>query len=330
MKKRHHYVPQFYLKRFCQDEKLHAFSKKTRQFVPKTKISNLMVKSHLYSIDNEGSKNAMLEDALGNLENSCLYLFDKLDKQEALTDEDFSTMMFYLALQRSRTASALKRIQQMSQVASDFVAKTNVQLINEAKTAGNNTVSLNGKEVDISWLPSTIDESSVATEIDPDMAKINFLKHVDPVARELHKLNWTCLTIKNKDIGFITTDYPVYAISATDYPTFIKGWGVGTEGVTVFYPIGPKTILIGTKKATNGIAYTEEYFKKKKIKHINALTYLAADDQVCSAELPWIKKAVSLSKNPRYFRIRGVEKSFEQQVPVLGLDYEALFVGSRF
>lgn len=102
-RKNHHFVPQFYFRRFSQDDRsICVLTKATGQLIEKASIKSQASRNNFYGSDE-------LESALGEIEGACsttLRNLAALDNPTLLEDSDVSNLLLHIALQRSRTMSA--------------------------------------------------------------------------------------------------------------------------------------------------------------------------------------------------------------------------------
>lgn len=102
-RKNHHFVPQFYFRRFSQDEKsICVLAKATGQLIEKASIKSQASRNNFYGSDE-------VESALGTIEGACsatLRNLAALENPSQLEESDISNLLVHIALQRSRTMSA--------------------------------------------------------------------------------------------------------------------------------------------------------------------------------------------------------------------------------
>ena len=102
-RKNHHFVPQFYFRRFSHDEKsICVLTKATGQLIEKASIKSQASRNNFYGSDE-------VESALGEIEGACsttLRNLAALENPALLEDGDVSNLLLHIALQRTRTMSA--------------------------------------------------------------------------------------------------------------------------------------------------------------------------------------------------------------------------------
>jgi hypothetical protein len=107
--KNHHFVPQFYFRRFSTDgHSICALTRKEGKFARLAPIKNQASKSDFY-----GSEET--EKVLSQIEGECSTALKKLcalDDPTQLSEDDVSSVLRHISLQRSRTVAARQKIQQ--------------------------------------------------------------------------------------------------------------------------------------------------------------------------------------------------------------------------
>lgn len=123
--KRHHLVPQFYLRRFAdQKDRISATRLSTNQ-VLKTHIRNAAVEGGFYSISHDDLPDDFIEGGLAEIEAAAEKVFRSLDRgQFSISEEDRFTISLFIAVQFTRTRDWRERYLCLA----DFVARMSVDL----------------------------------------------------------------------------------------------------------------------------------------------------------------------------------------------------------
>jgi len=95
--KRHHYLPELYLKRFCTNEQLFIYDRKKNEIRPQTPV-NTGVQFHYYSSINEkGEKKPEIEtDLLSRIDNDANNVIEKILKNEQINEFDKEKLSIFL------------------------------------------------------------------------------------------------------------------------------------------------------------------------------------------------------------------------------------------
>lgn len=109
LKKRHHYVPQFWIRAFRDSkEQLHSWDGKTAKVVSAREI---MQENWLYTLFNERwQPSDVLENALGEIEGIASKVFDAVDDPSYVpTRDDCEVLSMFMGLQACRHPDVLQR-----------------------------------------------------------------------------------------------------------------------------------------------------------------------------------------------------------------------------
>ena len=86
--KRHHYLPQFYLKGFCRNEHLWVYDREKNEIRRQTPI-NTAIQTHYYSFENkDGEKNTEIESFLSEIEGLTKPILGKISNKLDISTED--------------------------------------------------------------------------------------------------------------------------------------------------------------------------------------------------------------------------------------------------
>jgi len=101
--KRHHYVPQFYLKGFTEHDSLWVYDLEKRE-IRQQRPGSIAVKKHFYSVTNEkGERDNSVELALSQAEGAAAPAVAALARGESESEEQRGDLAFFAALMKNRT-----------------------------------------------------------------------------------------------------------------------------------------------------------------------------------------------------------------------------------
>ena len=253
--KKHHYVPQFYLKSFTNNnkEQLYVLDKENKKIFIQN-IKEICEQNYFYAFSEDDEYNFMLEEHLGKKENkfSCVinkviddiegYYFIKNKSIEKLTHDDKKTIIEFIIYQIIRVPKYINKlfamvIPQFKQFnTDDGVEQTNKQIINDVKKY---------------TFP-------------------NYFSRINEIVSILLRKNWTFFVISN-DINnkFISSDNPVL-ISNSNLQSPIRGALIDPM-TEISIPLS-KNIALALKQET--IKYRLNYIlinSEDNVKYINKL-----------------------------------------------------------
>jgi hypothetical protein len=254
--KNQHYVPQFYLKYFADNDKLYVFDKiNKKSFL--TNVRNIASENYFYDLPLELISDDMkdefsavdkqeLEKVMASIEYYCKNNFDslitsfvlgnpkRLYDMDILTDDLRSEMAFFMATQVLRT-------KEFREFIVEFHEKFNKVLIDR----------IGPKKIE-SYSPEAF-RLKVKKEIEP-VLHAQFLadnKTIDEIALILAKHIWI-IGVNNTGMSFYTSDNPIVR-RGHKKDKFMSYNGLASQGVEICYPINSQLILI---------LYERTYFEK--------------------------------------------------------------------
>jgi type I restriction enzyme S subunit len=290
-KKKQHYVPQSYLKRFTiKNEKslIWKFDKKKNEYnQTPASVKKICTEDYLYYIpDGDGFDHVTLEDKISEIEkignDIIIKIINDVNTNKPyvrISEEEKGYFAFYIGLMLTRGPAFRDPINNM-----------HVQLARNTL----NTLYQNGKltepppevkkaitEKGINGVIKTLVYSFVSIE--------PMLKHAEDNAISILEKNWYFLVAPD-DLEFITSDTPVCCISSSEK---IINLEPAHPDAALFFPISKKITLIiqGLCNPNNMLIYMRE---AKSIEIINQLIANEANEFIfCSTKYDWLADIIT-------------------------------------
>lgn len=224
---KHHYVPQFLLKRW-QDEsgKVNVFTLKKGHLVSSKRAPKWTgFENDLYAIVANAlglARDVLERKIFSPLDNNAAKALEKLERHEALSEHDHIAWTFFLSSLRIRQPDVL-----------DYVRKEGGQLVKQFLAEADSQSLAPGQKSSEQWfgenLPGAIDAIRL-TNIIPRM-----ITH-DEVTETFGRLKWWCREFADTDAALLLSDLPIH-------------WEGGFKNSDFFIqlPIGPRRIFFGTR-----------------------------------------------------------------------------------
>lgn len=220
-KKRHHYIPQLYLKYFSKDKKnITVFSIKEKRIVTKNApIDRQCYQNYMYG------KNQKFENVMSLLEGDTKRIFEKIISSKKVPrkkDSDYALLLVFILLQSARTLFAAEQLNDVVDKTTKSILKDNVKF---GKPKGITTEYIN--KITFSFKESALYSLGITSQIIPLL------------------LDLDCKLIINKTSNeFITSDNPVIRYNKY-YLNDIGGYtGFACKGLLILFPITPGHYLI--------------------------------------------------------------------------------------
>jgi hypothetical protein len=289
-KKRHHYIPRFYLKRFSKNNEgkvLSLYNLNNRKFIQTAPLKSQAYENFLYGVDNE------IENALAEMEGNVARMFhywteEKLLYAPPMESNGFKLLKRFILYQAYRTPKS----------GDDTMKSLNEGLKTFAKEFKKDL-----------W----------------DKLKDGTLTHENPVLLSLlhsvkyeHLLNHLeCKFIVNLSLlPFITSDSPVilYNQLLERAENYIGATGLVTKGLQIFYPIHPRLMIClydsNIYNFGNGIEECCSTELVDEMNQLNGLQFIKCKSQLFFDDFISEEYIKELSNN--YKNYRGKEKNINK------------------
>jgi len=237
--KKQHYVPQFYLRRFANEERFFAYDKQRRHLYP-TNVRDVASERYFYDVpafDSVAGVAQALESFFQPFETAGAVVVAYLDELELLSgagvirDQDRIDLSLFLGLQYLRTKEARESLAQLNEA----LEKTKF-LAFLRQTAPD--LEATGEMFDL-------------TSSDERRALVHATAVLDEDTRIaasgwIHRHYWILLRNVTA-IPFVTSDHPVAVHNSVGGRTYALG-GLGNFGTEVAYPLSTRTLLLAVER----------------------------------------------------------------------------------
>jgi hypothetical protein len=244
--KRHHYLPESYLKRFTRDRALWVFDIQSKQLRPQTPNDTGAIGYFNALEDRDGNRSFVIEEALSQIEGATSQVMLKIEAREKLADEDRHTMAHFVALQMLRGPDFHEDVNKMNDRFMRMFTEhmfadreRGEKMWNKAdkELGGNSGVSFDEAREFILGGEYTIKTHRNRTlelmlELAPDFANM-FLR-----------LDWMILCGPQSK-AFVTCDRPFSIMPPRDRkPLPFRGVGIATNGAWKLMPLSMNRCLV--------------------------------------------------------------------------------------
>jgi len=275
-KKRHHYIPVFYLKGFIDPYNkpyIWAYEKGNSRIIKAT-AENLAVKEHYYSFPTpDGEKDTeTFEYMLHAVENTTAPVIRKIKNNESLSDQERADFSLFLGIMMTRVPGYRQKVEKMT---ADFIRRMNKFMacnpeILKAEIEKWEEDSGEKMDIPIEDLRKFIIDDEYNIEIKPYFS-LGFVRLANDFAPIFFNMKWAFYRATD-DYKFVTSDSPLFFTDPTHDPNSFYGVGLANKNVEITFPISKDLSLVATWKGIEGYVQC----KNRQVKEITRRTVLSA------------------------------------------------------
>lgn len=290
--KRHHTVPQFYLKGFARHEQISTvLLPGDRRFVQS--VRKAASETHFYAIDGHPDGSDVFEKLLSEIEGEGAQIFGKIQQGTwPLPAHDRETMAYFIALQATRGSDQRRNMQhvaaQIARLEIGFGGRDGVQKWVARRTGK----SVSDETAAALWEQATRPEGP-PVNIQPTQHIKQMASLVDALLPYIAGRPWTLVRFNNRSL--ITSDVPVALIPHPDQPAwsgtgFMTAWGITfpltrklgllmSDPMVVAHAVPVEMIRNGQlDRAEQGTTYMEKFFNGHTVGNASQWIYHHPED----------------------------------------------------
>jgi hypothetical protein len=259
--RQHHYVGQFQLKKFADDEGLLSVYDRQTEKYSRLPPKVVAVETDLYAfVDKDGEKYRAVESAImGMVDGPVRVILERLDAGERLSDDERLELALFVSFQRTRVPSTrellTQQIEKAGRAAAEFACAEPARLAAFIRKYEEQT----GQKTDVK--PEELAEAILSRgKANPAYVlrlMVEFgLAHAPLVA----SLNWRVLIARSAG-RFVLSDHPFVVVSAAGSD---DGAGLMTPGAVKYLPLTPRCCLeMGDPGASFGFSRIDRAFVRR-------------------------------------------------------------------
>ncbi|MCH7638301.1 MAG: DUF4238 domain-containing protein [Bacteroidetes bacterium] len=285
--RRHHFVPQFFLKRFGRvvdgNTQLYAIDlKEGNRF--KSGTRGLAVKKDFHRVEFGDIAPDYVENELSKIEGRVASVFREIDQSRLLPhleSENYAFLMTFIALLGVKHPAVRKQYEEFlrreDQALNELIVSTPevwANVVSRMRRDGYVDPVLPYDE-----MRQFVMEGENETRFVPGDSLLRELQGVDKIAPILGQRNWHLLEADPTASHLICSDRPV-SLLPNQFGVSLQAYGFGTPGTDLISPIGSKMVMVG--RMEEGLS--DGQLDKQGVAAINSKTVRTCDRFVYSAE----------------------------------------------
>lgn len=240
--KRHHYLPQSYLKEFSNDDVVWLFDRKKEE-IRAQKIIDTAVISNFYSIEKpDGTKDLQIEKQLAKIDALIPNLIKSLRSRSILSEKERGEICFIAALFLSRTPDFREESNEMESALIKKIAQGMYQNLESVEKSMRELEKKTSKPLNVTpeKLHEVMSKGQFSVKINQNRGIERMVDFVSSISNTLTRLNMLILHAPRKS-GFLTSDRPFVILPPQD-TRYIAAWG----GVGILTPGAQKYLALSS------------------------------------------------------------------------------------
>lgn len=303
--KRHHYIPQFFLKKFSVDgQNVWLFDRYKKEYRNQS-TRKIASENKFYTCEVKG-KEENLEDLLSKVEGFAKPILEKLTSKQEITMQAKADFAMFASIMKVRVPDFKKKTEEAGEKMYKKINKimfSNDGHIEQMLIEQN--IKLSKKKLK-DLIDFARDGRRYYVEFPANYWLGMMLKLSLEVARLFIDMDWKVFHF-DKKYALITSDNPVVLVPPDDYdPNSIYGVGLITRGARKIFSLAPNTCLIITDLNKNPTIQHVNIKDKDVFRSINYVTAGNSDRFVYSPEKGKLEKIVKDTKVDEFIRTERV------------------------
>jgi Protein of unknown function (DUF4238) len=301
--KRHHYLPQMYLRGFCTNNKLWLFDRDKHEYRQQTP-NKVCHKRHYYSqIEENGDLNTSIESILSELETTIAPVICKIDNNETISLDERSFLSMFIALLYTRVPVFEQTLDTMIESMALEITQLKIRTKKMAQRSIQRYKEETGNDITLKDMKDIV-EGKYKITVHPNYRIRMMVEMVLPLAEVFMNMSWHFIQTPRRK-SFVTSDIPVIVSPPDNYKhSAIYGIGFATPGAVTVVPLTQKTCLLIKDDIPQVVSHqvTDNF-----VRRINLLIASGCDRYIIGNAkelITSIVKRTNISKRPRVSRIK--------------------------
>lgn len=287
IKKRHHYIPRFYLNGFVDyknEPYIWVYDKEGNNIIKST-AKDIAVTEHYFSFkDVNGIKDSdSVENFVADLEGIAANILKKVFNNNSLNGNEKMDFAYFVALMMVRVPNFRQNIEtafaETAKIVMQFSAsyKENFEaMVKRYQEKTGNDLGMPIEEARQIYLDL---DKHYKLETNPQVSLAMAFNHINDYARLFYNMKWLFLRATT-DYKFLSGDNPLYYLDPTHNPHSFSGVGLCNKNIEVSLPLSQDLCALGTWHGKEG------YFQSVNqiVKIVNQRTVIASSRFVFSSE----------------------------------------------
>lgn len=243
--KRHHYLPQFFLERFCTDGLLWVFDRDEDTYRRQQPLNTAVRKDYYTFKEGDGSKSVEIELLLSRIESGARSALDRLDRGETPSGEDRQHIALFVGFLAARVPEFASTVSEIV----DHTMKWTMDIMFPSLEATDARMDQFERDrpratpIDRERFFEFVQGKEYTVEPHRNLVLGTMLKVAIEQADLFAQMNWLVLRAPTKK-SFVLSDNPLIVLPSRKPPAAWMGTGILTPGATKLVPLSTSSCLL--------------------------------------------------------------------------------------
>jgi hypothetical protein len=293
--KRHHYLPQFYLRNFCRDGLLWVYDRERNEYRQQTPINTAIENQFYTAIGPDGEKHTHIEKFFSFIEGETKPIIEKIDNGQKIDPNEKGMLATFISFLKVRVPNFEKTVNEANE---KMIKKVNQFMFSsEEQTAAliKKVEETTGKRQDISPkdLMDFVQGDRYTMNFQRELYLSTMIEMGQKMVMYFLSMDWLFLQSPSTS-SFITSDSPFILIPPTDFdPKGFYGVGILSPGAKKVIPLSAKTCLVMCDYGEKIVYGT---IPREKVRKFNLSIAHDCDQLIVGRDRPLLEKLVKITK----------------------------------
>lgn len=305
--KRHHYLPQFYLRNFTDNKGLlWVFDRGTNEYRQQHPVNTALQNDYYTFRDKDEQKHAEIEELFSSIEGKAKPVIDKLDRGNIITLEEKEILASFISFQKTRVPDFEKTINELSEKGMKKIVQMNLSSKEGAESFIKKYKKDTGKKIEMEKLIDVARNNEYSIEFQREWSLPMILSIGKELSKYFVNMDWVFLQAPQNS-SFITCDSPFSLVPPDNHNSqSLYGFGLTTPGTKKQIPLSPKTCLV---MLDYGHKILSKKIDRALIRIINSITARNSDRFVIAKDEALLKRIVEITKVDKWKKTERVQVS---------------------
>jgi len=302
--RRHHFLPQFYLKGFCEDGSFWVYDRHKSEYRTQTPVNTTIEKDYYLFRNSDGKLDSALEKYLSELEGKSSSIIKKIHSFELINSQEKKILSEFISIMMFRVPDYKKKHQELRKLILNAIGD-DVAPITKEELSSINGVSPEEQRIPAFELVQELKKIENSSDLSQSEYIRSIIQNSTIVSNHLLQMSWIVIN-SPKNSGFITTDSPVQKLPPPNYSSNdYTSYGIASEGVVNTFPLSRSKCLAMFGSNSN-FGYID--FDRKRIRDFNVYLASSCDRFLISPienQIRHLVKRARIDKYNKAFRVRS-------------------------